>query len=320
MPRSLARRHFFSSATAVVATSTMIGNRAWAQDKRDQGRTGQRRQGQDGPAPENRRSSRNDELLAGPYDFSNPYDWLTAYAKVRGRLDGGVGLYHYVAHVYGIPDGGVAQLMFRREGVSQHRMTVRDDRTIDLRYVECNYTQHPQTGALIDGFYDNPITGKLVPVQHQKPVPGPLVRINPTGGFNPDIEWEPPAAFVNRVGPPLFGDGRMFFNDDILMFRPADAEQMPTGNPRRGDVQLTEMITFSANTSDVQNPELLSAKSFAHIAANTPWSGWLDMDDVPGHMMMRYLAEKTTTPDEIPSWLRKRIEKDYPGFFTDPGI
>jgi hypothetical protein len=173
---------------------------------------------------------------------------------------------------------------------------------------------------LIEDFNDNPITGKLVPIQHQRPVPGPLVRINPTGGFNPDIDWEAPAAFVNKVGPPLFGEGRIFFNDDILMFRPAGAESMLTGNPRRGDVQLTEMITFSADTREVQNPELLSAKSFAHIAADAPWPDWLDMDDIPGHMMMRYLAEKTETPEGIPSWLRKRIDKDYPKFFTDPGI
>ena len=315
MPTPFTRRRFFTSGSIVAAGTGLFGVSAFGQDKGGQGRG--RQNDRDQGTKVNRKT---DGALAGPYDFADPYDWLTAYAKVRGRLDGGVGLYHYVAHVYGIPDGGVAQLMFRREGVSQHRMTVRDDRTIDLRYIECNYTQHPETGGLIDEFYDNPITGKLVPVRHQPPVPGPLIRINPTGGFNPDIEWEPPAVFVNRVGPPLFGEGRIFFNDDILMFRPSDAEPMPTGNPRRGDVQLTEMITFSADMRDVQNPELMSAKSFAHIAADTPWSGWLDMDDVPGHMMMRYLAEKTETPEGIPSWLRKRIEKDYPTFFTDPGI
>ncbi|MGY8963971.1 MAG: DUF1838 family protein [Rhodospirillales bacterium] len=292
MSQSLARRQFLASAAAGAG---VLSHGALAQDKKG------------GP-------------MTGPYKFTNPYDCLTAYAKVRGRLDGGISLYHYVADVYGIPDRGIAQLMFRLEGVSQHRMTVREDRTIDLRYVECNYTQHPETGALIDEFYDNPITGKLVPVQHRKPAPGPLVRINPTGGFNPDIEWEAPAIFVNKLGPPLFGGGRVFFNDDILMFRPGDAEPVTTGNPRRSDVQLTEMVTFSADVSDVQNPELISAKSFAHITNDTPWSGWLDMDDVPGHMMMRYLAEKMETPEDVPSWLRTRIKKDYPSFFTNPGI
>lgn len=281
MPPRMDRRRFLSRTSATLGTA-MFGRSVFAQE-----------------TPES--------SLTGPYDFNNPYDWLTAYAKVRGRLDGGVGLYHYVAHVYGVPEGGVAQLMFKREGVSQHRMTVREDRTVDLRYVECNYTQHPETGALIDEFYDNPITGKLVPVQHQAPVPGPLVRINPTGGFTPDIEWEEPAAYVNTVGPPLFGEGRVFFNDDILMYRP---------NGR----QLTELITFSSDIRDIQNPELMSAKSFAIIAADTPWSRWLDMDDVPGHLFMRYLAEKVETTEEIPSWLRLQIDKDHPTFFTEPGI
>lgn len=281
MPRRINRRRFLSNTSAAVGVATM-SQPAWAQE-----------------TPES--------PLTGPYDFSNPYDGLTAYAKVRGRLDGGVGLYHYVAHVYGVPEGGVAQLMFKREGVSQHRMTVREDRTIDLRYVECNYTQHPETGALIDEFYDNPLTGKLVPVQHQKPIRGPLVRINPTGGFTPDIEWEEPAAFVNTVGPPLFGEGRVFFNDDILMVQPDGR-------------QLTELITFSADIRDIQNPELMTAKSFAIISANTPWSSWLDMDEVPGHLFMRYLAEKVETIDSIPSWLRLQIDKDHPTFFTEPGI
>ncbi len=291
--RTLNRRRFLTSAAAGAGLWTAAP--VYAQDSKD------------GPP-------------AGPYDFSNPYDWLTAYAKIRGRLDGGVGLYHYVAHIYGVPDGQVAQLMFRREGVSQHRMTIRRDRTIDLQYVECNYTQHPVTGAVIDDFYDNPLTGKLVPVRHQSPVPGPLVRINPTGGFNPDIEWEPPAAFVNPVGPPLFGEGRIFFNDDILMFRPGADEPLPSGNPRLGDVQLTELITFSADTRDVQNPELMSAKSFAFIAADAPWSRWLDMAEVQGHMFMRYLAEKTSSPDDLPNWLKRRIDQDHPEFFTEPGI
>lgn len=293
MTTHLPRRRFLFRAAGVAALSGAPA--AWAQDRKD------------GP-------------LAGPYDFTNPYDWLTAYAKVRGRLDGGVGLYHYVAHIYGVPDGAAPQLMFKREGVSQHRMTVREDRTVDLQYVECNYTQHPETGALIDEFYDNPITGKLVPVRHQHPVPGPLVRIGPTGGTNPDITWEPPAKFENRVGPPLFGEGRVFFNDDIVIYRPASDAPLPSGNPRSVDLQMTELITFSADIRDVQNPENLSAKSFALIAADVPWSGWLEMEDVPGHMFMRYLAEKVETVENIPTWLTKRINGDYPKFFSDPGI
>ena len=134
MPFPLARRRFLTTtSTTMVAAGAWIGP-AFGQDRKD------------GP-------------LTGPYDFSNPYDWLAAYAKVRGRLDGGVGMYHYVSHIYGVPDGQVAQLMFRREGVSQHRMTIREDRTVDLQYVECNYTQHPVTGAVINDFYDNPLTG-----------------------------------------------------------------------------------------------------------------------------------------------------------------
>jgi len=260
------------------------------------------------------------ETIAGPYDFSDPYDCLAAYTKTRGRLDGSVGIFHYVAHVYGVPDGQVTQLMYRREGVSQHRMTIRKDRTIDCQIIECNYVQNAVTGAIVDDFFDNPLTGNLVPVHHQPPIPGPLVRINPTGGFRPNVTWEPPAAFVNIVEPPLFGEGRVFFNDDLLMYNPQPEGSLPTENPRSDELQWTQLTTFSASTVDVQNPELMSAKSFAFVTADIPWAKWLGMDKLRGNILTRYLAEKINDIEEIPKWLRQRIDTDHPNFFSDPGI
>src|SRR5689334_1234740 len=77
---------------------------------------------------------------APAFDLSKPLDQLAAYVKARASLDGAPCYYHYQADCFGIPDGGPAEPLFRREGVSVHKMTFNADRSVNLRYTECNYT------------------------------------------------------------------------------------------------------------------------------------------------------------------------------------
>src|SRR5262245_18988193 len=75
-------------------------------------------------------------LAADAYDLTKPLDQLAAYVKARASLDGAPCWYHYQADTFGIPDGGPAEPLFRREGVSVHKMTFNADRSVNLRYTE----------------------------------------------------------------------------------------------------------------------------------------------------------------------------------------
>ena len=258
------------------------------------------------------------------YNFHDAHDRIAAYVKVRASLDGKPRIYHYHADCFGIPDGGAPRLLFRREGMSVHRMMINADRSASLRYTECNYTLDNE-GAPIDT-WTNPFTNAVVPVKNQAPAAGQKVLITPEGVTNPGMTLNPPSSSALLFSPPVISGGRIWFTDDIMFFRTsADAANFQMAMARPGDIQLTELITFEAALDDVQNPKLVSAPATATIGAVVPWMPWMGMktadgNDIPGRMMLRYRCRKLESATELPAWLSARVEKDYPGFIANPKL
>jgi len=301
----LTRRSLLTSA--IAGSSFVSWQKVFGQTQKNQVRARQK-------------SQNNDGANTGPYDFTNSYDSLAAYAKMRGRLDGGIGIFHYLTHCYGLPDGKSSRLMFRQEGVSLQRVTVREDQNLEIQHIEVSYIQHADTGAVMD-WYDNPYTGMLVKVSHTKPTPSPRMVMTPVGGYNPDVDWELPSLIQSKIGAPLFtSDGRIFFSDDTILFMGENVEKNARVIDHIGDLSITQLITLESSARQVQDPELTSAKSVAIISSVMPWGGWLKMTTVPGHMILRCLAEKLDDQAEVPHWLARRIDNDFPNFFTEPLI
>jgi len=293
--------------TAIACSSFVSWQEAFAQDRKERTRARLKDQNNNGPN-------------AGPYDFTNSYDSLAAYAKMRGRLDGGLGIFHYLTHCYGLPDGEASKLMFRQEGVSLQRVTVREDKNLEIQHTEISYTQHADTAAVMD-WYDNPYTGMLVKVAHTKPKPSPRMVVTPVSGYNPDVDWDFPSLMQSKISAPLFtADGRIFFSDDTILFMGENVEQSARVIDHIGDLAITQLMTLESSAQLVQDPALTSAKSVAIISSVMPWSGWLNMATVPGQMILRCLAEKVDDRTEVPHWLARRIDNDFPDFFSNPVI
>lgn len=260
----------------------------------------------------------------GPFNLDDPYERLLAYIKVRANLNGSPAYYHYHADYFGIPDGGAAKLMFKREGVSVHRMVAYDDRTVGMRYRECNYVLD------IDGkqadTLTNVYTGAVVTPKPQVPGPGLKVIIGTEGVIDTGVKLTPPSSSTMLDMPPVIAGDRIWFTDDILLFRTAgDPSGFQLSTPRPGDNQLTEAITFEASLKDVQNPKLTSTPATAVIGAVAPWTPWLNMrtadgKDINGRMFMRYRCAKLKSPDELPKWLSARINQDHGNFLSDPKL
>jgi hypothetical protein len=259
-----------------------------------------------------------------PFDFKDPHDRIAAYVKVRASLDGTPRIYHYHADCFGIPDGGAPRLLFRREGLSVHRMVINADRTAGLRYTECNYTLD-NDGKPIESWI-NPFTNASMPVKNQAPSAGLKVLITPEGVTTPGVTLHPPSSSALLFSPPVVSGNRIWFTDDIMFFRTsADAANFQMAMARPGDIQLTELITFESALDDVQNPKLASAPATATIGAVVPWMPWMGMKttdgkDIPGRMMLRYRCAKIRSAADLPAWLSARVEKDYPGFIADPKL
>ena len=178
----------------------------------------------------------------------------------------------------------------------------------------------PDTREVLESF-SNPYTGTVNKPRHQAAMVSPALHITPEQTINTQFSW-PDGVFRDmRVRPPIISGDTIWFNDDILFFKPAglDGEDIPAFLPK-GEMAQTELVTYQASLSDVQNPDLVSAFATYTINAHIPWHGWMDMGDRPGGILSRYMGRKLETLDEIPARLRDHINRDYPDYLTNPGF
>ena len=255
-----------------------------------------------------------------PYDFADPYDGLAAYAKVRARLDGARAAFWYTSHAIGQPAGAAPELLFAREGISFQRVRIRPDRTLEAVFADCSYVLDPQTREVIEAFV-NPYTKAVNKPRHQQPMVAPMLRITPEQAINTAFTFPPAVTRDMRVRAPIVSGDTVWFNDDILFFKPAglEEEDLPAFLPQ-GAMAQTELVTYRARLSDVQNPALVSAPATFSITAHIPWSRWLDMSGQPGGILTRHMGRKLASLDEVPLWLRRRLDDEFPGYLTNPGI
>lgn len=254
-----------------------------------------------------------------PYALSDPYDWLAAYAKTRARLDGGRAAFWYTSHSISQPENSPPQLLFVHEGVSFHQIRFLPDRSLEAVFSDCSYVLDPDTRKVMTSF-NNPYTKAVNQPHHQQAMVAPTLRITPEQAINTSFNF-PPAVFRDmRVRPPTVNGDTIWFNDDILFYKPAglDEEGLPDFLPE-GAMAQTELVTYRAKLSDVQNPNLVSAPATISISANIPWSRWLDMGDRPGGIFTRYMGRKLDNLGEVPQWLRRRITRDYPDYLNSSG-
>ena len=255
-----------------------------------------------------------------PYDFADPYDGLAAYTKVRARLDGARVAFWYTSHAIGQPVGAAPKLLFAHEGISFHRIRILPDRTLEAVFADCSYVLDPQTREVIDAF-DNPYTKAINKPRHQQPMVAPKLNITPGQSVNATFTFPPAVTRDMRVRAPIISGDAVWFNDDILFFKPAGLEEddLPAFLPQ-GAMAQTELVTYRARLSDVQNPALVSAPATFSITAFIPWSRWLEMSGEPGGILTRHMGRKLASLDEVPQWLRRRLDDEFPGYLTDPGF
>ena len=249
-----------------------------------------------------------------PYELSDAYDQLAAYAKVRARLDGQRAAFWYTSHSLSQPTGSPPRLLFLHEGVSFQQVRFLPDRTLEAVFYDCSYVLDPETRRIIDSF-NNPYTNAVNKPRHQPAMVSPTLRITPEQAINTSFNF-PAGVFRDmRVRPPIVNGNTIWFNDDLLFFKPAGLEEegLPAFLPKGAMAQM-ELVTYRANLSDVQNSNLVSAPATLSITAKIPWSRWLEMGDRPGGILTRYMGRKLETLDEVPPWLRHRINSDYPDY------
>jgi len=255
----------------------------------------------------------------GDFDLANPRDQLLAYAKMRARLDGGHAIWHHAIDMFALIDGRVSEFLFKREGVSVHKIRVEDNGDLAVHYLASTYPV--EGGNVKNGVWTNHITGKQVNLRGLPGAKGPVTRVTTQGAKNAERDLAAPSAERYVVGAPSIMGTRISISDDMIVYRTAeDQRRIFSRAASAGDYTATELGAYEADLADVMNAKLTSAPASRAMVGVVPWAPDFGMDGLKGTLMIRHRAHKTASADELPAWLREQAEKDTPGIFTAPKL
>lgn len=247
----------------------------------------------------------------GAFDFTRPFDRILAYGKMRADLAGKPTIWHHLIDMHAMIDGQVSVLLFRREGVSVHKVRI-DDESLMFHYAASTYTVD-HDGKPMER-WTNPLTGQLVVFRPLAGAKGPVVRVTATEAVNPTRTLAAPSAERFAVGQPKIWGDRISVTDDMLVHRTA-ADQKQAFGDRAGasDYTATELGAYEADLSDVQDSAISSAPCSRAMVGVVPWGRDLGMADLSGRLMIRHRAHKMAGAAALPSWLATRAEADTHG-------
>ncbi|MBT8422890.1 MAG: DUF1838 domain-containing protein, partial [Gammaproteobacteria bacterium] len=121
---------------------------------------------------------------AGELDLDDPWDRLTALAKLRGDTSGKTVMWWMKGVRYGVVDNEITPLFNMLIGSFQ-RMRPVPGKGFEVNMLEMSYLTDLETGEVLDTWV-NPYNGKTCEVPEQKFGPFPVL-MRPTGVILPDI-------------------------------------------------------------------------------------------------------------------------------------
>jgi hypothetical protein len=245
------------------------------------------------------------------FDLAQPRDGLLAYGKMRADLAGGPAVWHHLIDMHAMVDGQVSRLLFRREGISVHKIKV-EEAGLLIHYIASTYTVGDD--GLPMARWVNPYTGTAVTFRALAGAKGPMVRVTPAGAANATRSLAPPSAENFAVGRPHIWAGRVSITDDMLVHRTA-ADQRAVFGGRAGQdaYTATELGAYEADLDDVMDAATTSAPCSRSMVGVVPWGAELGMGDLKGRLMIRHRACKMIALAALPGWLAARAEADTPG-------
>ena len=133
-------------------------------------------------------------------DLNDPWDRLTALAKLRGSIDGTTVMWWMKGVRFGVVDEIVTPLFGMLIGSFQTMQPVEGEGYM-LNMLELSYFTDLETGAVLDTFV-NPYNGKLCEVPEQRLGPYP-VMLKSGGVVLPDVPAFGDIDLTTRVGPAI---------------------------------------------------------------------------------------------------------------------
>ncbi len=250
------------------------------------------------------------------YDLSDPDDVVTAYARMRGHLDGTPGLWWYRGNMFAKRSDEVAERVLKIEGFSFNRLARRADGRFDQIMAEAGYFIDPATDKIQDAWI-NPMNGLRCEPRHYKS--NQTIVVGPEGVSGSE-EAVVPVQFTGTVEAQA-QDGRVWTTENMVTKLPNPRSEAEDPLAYSGPViTLTSLAAFTGQLADLNNESLAFMPATLHFQNLAPWMPWMKMGQEPGVTTWQLLGTKVRSPDDMPERLRQRLEADYPGWLENPGV
>lgn len=239
--------------------------------------------------------------------LADPAEAVETWVRLKGDSAGAV-TYEWVSGAaWGLPDGAMAQPLFRFESV-----TVRRFRKLGpAQYLEVSYAcrlyRDFASGAVIDRLA-NPFT-KAEARLEARCSPGPTVRYTPQKvALEPDIGFDSTALNV-----PMRLE-RVDLGERVAFRRDARAQytSRATGELRRE----TSLDSFVVDAAALANPAITSLPAAYQWTSVTHWMTDLGAGMPPGRMLWSINGRKFQRPGDLPADFRAALEKAVPDALT----
>lgn len=248
-------------------------------------------------------------LYAGTdLDLNDPWDRLTALAKLRGSLDGRTVMWWMKGVRYGVVDQVVTPLFGMLIGSFQ-RLRPLPGKGFELNMLELSYFTDLQTGAVLDTFV-NPYNGKKCVVPEQRLGPYPVL-LTPTGVVLPDVPAFGDVELTTRVGPAIVQGDDVWIRDDSTV-------KVDSDHPMMGKHTYNELVSYRGKLSDINNPQLQSAPADIAFQSVTSWREWLQADGVGGHTTARATGSKINRVSDFPAEYLAAARARHAKIIADP--
>lgn len=247
-------------------------------------------------------------IAADQLDLNDPWDRLTALAKLRGSLDGSTVMWWMKGVRYGVV-GNVLTPLFGMLVGSFQRMKPLPGKGFELNMLELSYFTDLKTGAVLDTFI-NPYNGNecIVPEQRLGPFP---VLMTPTGVVLPKVPAFGDVELTTKVGPAVV-------NGDDVWVRDDSSVKVDSEHPMMGKHTYNEIVTYRGKVSDLNNAALASAPADISFQSVTSWREWLRADDVGGHTTARANGSKISRVEDFPPEYLAAAAERHADIIADP--
>jgi hypothetical protein len=241
-------------------------------------------------------------------DLNDPWDRLTALAKLRGSIDGRTVMWWMKGVRFGVVDKVVTPMFGMLIGSFQRMQPVADEGFM-LNMLELSYFTDLETGEVLDTFV-NPYNGKTLQVPEQRLGPYPVL-MKPSGVVLPDVPAFGDIDLMTRVGPTIVHGDDVWIRDDSTV-------KVDSDHPMMGQHTYNELVTYRGRLSDINNPDLPSAPAEIMFQSVTSWREWFQADDVDGMTTARATGTKISNIEDFPPEYLAAARERNPEIITDP--